>query len=93
MNFQETKRRDFLRVMAAGATGILIGDSRIASANASTLLKIRKPFHGAVLNRNMGQEVKSGLKICVEGDAPLGDRVTVNGVPALRTGITFSAGR
>ena len=91
MIFPDTKRRDFLRVMAAGAAGVVIGNSRVFSAGASTLLKIREPFHGAVLNRNLGEEVTGGLKICVEGDAPQGERVTVNGAAALRAGITFSA--
>jgi hypothetical protein len=91
MIFPETNRRDFLRVMTAGAAGVIIGNSQVASAGASAQLKIREPFHGAVLNRNLGEEVKDGLKICVEGDAPLSDRVTVNGGPALRSGTTFSA--
>jgi hypothetical protein len=44
-----------------------------------------------VLNRHHGQVVDGGLKILVEGEAPLRDRVTVNGTPAQRAGAQFTA--
>ncbi len=52
---------------------------------------IKEPFHGAVINRRMGQEIPGGLKIRVSGEAPPQDRVTVNGVPANRDGKGFNA--
>lgn len=55
------------------------------------MLKIDFPFHGAVLNRHHGQLVDGGLKIIVQGEAPLRDHVTVNGIPAHRAGTRFSA--
>jgi hypothetical protein len=55
------------------------------------MLNIEEPFHGAVLNRHHGQTVDGGLKITVTGEAPLRDRVTVNGAPAQRAGAQFSA--
>ena len=55
------------------------------------MLKIISPFHGAVLNRRHGRASPAGLTITVSGDAPLGDRVTVNGVMARRAGTTFTA--
>ncbi|MDH7569800.1 MAG: hypothetical protein QHJ73_09470, partial [Armatimonadota bacterium] len=53
------------------------------------MFRIDYPFHGAILNRRHGEEVEGGLKIAVTGDAPLNDRVSVNGVPALRSGGKF----
>ena len=55
------------------------------------MIRIESPFHGAVLNRHHGQVVDGALKILVEGEAPLRDRVTVNGTPAQRAGAPFTA--
>lgn len=55
------------------------------------MLKIDKPFHGAILNRRHGQEVDGGLEIQVRGAASLRDRVTVNGAPAQRAGTEFTS--
>jgi hypothetical protein len=52
-------------------------------------MQIHEPFHGAVLNRRHGQQVSGGLKIQVHGEAPLGDRVVVNGSPARREAARF----
>ena len=52
---------------------------------------IEEPFHGAVLNRRHGKEVRDGLEIRVSGRAPLRERVTVNGEPARRSGNEFTA--
>ncbi|MEW6357394.1 MAG: hypothetical protein AB1696_13775 [Planctomycetota bacterium] len=56
------------------------------------MIRIEKPFHGAVLNRRHGQEVNGGLQIEVAGEAPLWDKVMVNGQVAHRAGGRFSAG-
>ena len=53
------------------------------------MLRIEKPFHGAVLNRRHGEESNDGLKIRVCGTAHLLDRVTINGVTAQRSGKKF----
>lgn len=87
----KTKRRGFLKAAAAGTAGVILGNPMAASGGASTLLKIDQPFHGAVLNHRHGQAVDGGLKIQVSGQAPLGDRVTVNGTLARRTGDRFSS--
>ena len=85
----KTNRRGFVK--AAGAAAIGLGISQNARARAPELLRIDEPFHGAVLNRRHGQETDGGLKIRVTGEAPLDDRVTVNGAPAERAGYQFSA--
>ena len=53
------------------------------------MLKIEKPFHGAVLNRRHGKQTDEGLTIQVTGEAPLLDEVEVNGVAAGRAGTRF----
>lgn len=53
------------------------------------MFRIETPFHGAVLNRHHGQQTDSGLTVPVRGQAPLRDRVTVNGTPARREGTAF----
>ena len=55
------------------------------------MIRIQEPVHGAVLNRRHGQTAGAGLRIPVRGEAPLGDRVTVNGAPARRAGTRFEA--
>jgi len=55
------------------------------------MLRITEPFNGAVLNRRHGQATDSGLRIPVRGEAPLRDRVLVNGMPAQRAGTGFTA--
>ncbi|MBI5394957.1 MAG: hypothetical protein HZA91_06625 [Verrucomicrobia bacterium] len=55
------------------------------------MLKITEPFHGAVVNRRHGEASDGGLKIIVRGEAPLRDKVTVNGQPAQQAGAAFSA--
>jgi len=55
------------------------------------MVKIESPFHGAVLNYRHGKQTTNGLTIEVTGEAPLWDRVTINGVEAKRTGLRFSA--
>lgn len=87
------KRREFIRsATALTAGGIMFGDAKSSFANSSsipTLIKIDTPFHGAILNSNHGIEVDNGLKIRVEGEAPLGSTVTVNGTPAKLSGTKF----
>jgi len=55
------------------------------------MLKIRFPFHGAVLTHRNGVQDANGLTIEVKGIAPLGEAITVNGIPAKRSGERFSA--
>jgi hypothetical protein len=88
MGNRTTRRREFLRTVAAGAGGVMVAGS---VARAAGLLRIHEPFHGAVLHHRLGQGVEGGLKITVTGDAPLGERVTVNGTTARRAGARFSA--
>ena len=73
------RRRHFLKAAAASTAGIVLGGPTIAQAGRSPTLVIEEPFHGAVLNRRHGAEVDGGLKIPVSGQAPLSQRVTVNG--------------
>lgn len=53
------------------------------------MLRIEEPFHGAILNRRHGQEIDGGLKIKIRGEAPLRDRITVNGITAQHKGREF----
>jgi hypothetical protein len=82
-------RRQFLQAVTA-MTGITLGQSR-ASGQTGPALRIDEPVHGAVLHRRQGQPVEGGLKIAVSGQAPVRDRVTVNGIPAQRAGESFRA--
>ena len=88
---QPIRRRNFLKATAAGTAGIVLAVPSIARARPSPPLAIEEPFHGAVLNRRHGKEVDGGLKIRVSGQAPLGERVTVNGVPVKRAGTRFTS--
>ena len=54
------------------------------------MVRIAEPFHGAVLNSRFGKAVEGGLRIPVRGQAPIRDRVTVNGQPTRRAGTEFS---
>jgi len=53
------------------------------------MLKIQEPFHGAVLNHRHGKQTAKGLAIRVSGEAPDGERVTLNGQPTRRSGKQF----
>lgn len=86
-----TRRGLFKAAAAAGAAGIVLGRPAAASAGYRALVSIDEPFHGAVLNHRHGKAVDGGLQIEVRGEAPLRDRVTVNGVPARRKGTAFAA--
>ena len=55
------------------------------------MVRITEPLHGAVLNHRHGQSVEGGLRIAVRGQAPIRDRVAVNGQPARRAGHGFEA--
>ena len=55
------------------------------------MVRITYPFHGAVLNHRHGQAAEGGLRIQVRGEAPLRDRVLVDGQPACRAGREFTA--
>jgi len=49
---------------------------------ALAMLRIEKPFHGAVVNHRWGVQDDKGLKLTVTGQAPPYGTVTVNGTPA-----------
>ncbi len=91
MKKSATTRRNFLQTTAAGAVGIVLARPKILAARASGSIGIDEPFHGAVLNRRHGKQVSGGLEIQVSGQAPLRDRVTVNGTPARREGTRFTS--
>ncbi len=89
----EMRRRSFLLTAAAGATGSIwaMGGASPSAVETSGRLKILQPFHGAVLNHRHGKQAGDGLAIRVAGEAPPGDRVTVNGLQCRREGNRFSA--
>jgi len=91
MKGQAVERRGFLRTTAVGAAAFLWGSRGKVLAQGSTPIRIEEPSHGAVLNCRHGQEIAGGLKIRVAGQAPPGDRVTVNGMVAQREGSRFAA--
>jgi hypothetical protein len=88
---EPASRRKFLQVAAAAASGVLIASARAARAGTAEPMRVVAPFHGAVLNRRTGKEIDGGLKIPVEGEAPLRDVVTVNGARAARAGTRFQS--
>ena len=53
------------------------------------MVRIREPFHGAVLNHRHGTQSADALTIRVRGEAPPGHRVLVNDVEARRAADTF----
>jgi len=61
------------------------------AAQSPVTLKIREPYHGAVLNHRHGTQSAEGLRIRVCGDTPANARVTVNGAKAEQSGGRFSA--
>ena len=69
----------------------MLGTTLRALGGAVEPMRIIEPFHGAVLNRRLGVEVPHGLRIRVSGEAPVRDRVTVNGGLAHREGQRFTA--
>ena len=82
-------RRQFLHQAAAGTIAAALSGRNMASAQTSGPIQITEPFHGAVLNHRHGEQAKGGLGIRVLGQAPLRDKVTVNGSPAQREGTGF----
>jgi hypothetical protein len=84
-----TTRRKFLQSAAAGSLGISLARQKIVSAGVFESIRIEEPFHGAILNQRHGKVVNDGLKIRVSGQAPLRDRVKVNGSPTQRAGTRF----
>ena len=90
MNEAATTRRVFLQTVTAGIAGVVLHSAGARSAEPATAMKIEEPFHGAVLNRRHGEVVDGGLKIRISGQAPPNDSVTVNGIPAQRSGSRFN---
>jgi hypothetical protein len=84
-------RRNFLCTAAAGTAAIALTKPTRTSAGVFETVRIEEPFHGAVLNRRHGEKINDGLKIPISGQAPLRDRVTVNGQPTKRAGSDFSS--
>ena len=84
-------RRSLLRTTAAGTAAVALSRPMCVSAGAFQSVMIEEPFHGAVLNRRHGRQDEGGLRIRVSGQAPMRDRVTVNGSPAQRAGTKFTA--
>ena len=91
MKEESISRRRFVRSVATGTSGLLLGSTLGAPGGAAEPLRIVEPFHGAVLNHRLGEKVPGGLKIRVSGLAPAGDRVTVNGSTARREAGRFTA--
>ena len=95
MNREWNGRRHFLKTAGLGAGGLLLGmPTAFADSAASTNAKgprIETPFHGAVLNRRHGTKVADGMIVRVAGRAASGEKVTVNGRPARRSGQQFEA--
>jgi hypothetical protein len=91
MKTNSITRRRFVHTVATSASGLVLGNAMSALAGTSKPIRITEPFHGAVLNRRMGEQVPGGLKIRVSGDAGLHERVTVNGRPAHCEGERFTA--
>ena len=86
MQTQRTSRRAFLGTTAI-VGGAILGERLEAAAPVGPSIHIEEPFHGAVLNRRLGQPTAEGLKILVSGTAAEASRVTVQGQPAeLRSG-------
>jgi hypothetical protein len=84
-------RRQFVKTAAVGGAGILLRPELGALASSSEPMRIEEPFHGAILHERVAKEVAGGLKVQVSGQAPIKDRVTVNGVTANRAGSRFAA--
>lgn len=87
-------RREFLQVAGAGSAMVVLGARNGPTSWASEVateteenrpVYILKPFHGAVLNHRHGQSTPEGLRIAVQGRAPAGWQVRVNGQAANRT--------
>ena len=91
MNNESISRRRFVRAVSTGTSSLVLGSTLRVFGDAVEPLRIIEPFHGAVLNRRLGEEVPAGLKIRVNGEASVRERVTVNGCLAHREGKRFTA--
>ncbi len=92
MQANRIKRRNFLQSATTLAGAIIIGGFKNSSAISKCtpgFVRIESPFHGAILNHRHGKEIDGGLKIGVEGEAPMDTRIIVNGVTAKRAGRKF----
>lgn len=89
------RRRNFIKQASLLAGGSIVkGSDKFNmgdSSGISNLIKIKEPFHGAILNYNLGELTDEGLRIEVKGEAPLLSTVTINGHLAYREGTTFRA--
>lgn len=89
-NEAATTRRVFLQAAMAGFAGAALHSAGARSTERATSLRIDEPSYGAVLNHRHGEAVDSGLKIRMSGQAPLNESVTINGIPAQRSGTRFN---
>jgi len=90
MSTQTVTRRRFLKTTTFAA-GAAAAGYRVRARDDSGSVRIDRPFHGAVLNRHHGRTVDGGLEITVQGAAPAGRQITVNGAPARMNGGRFEA--
>ncbi len=93
MRYNKINRRKLLQSAAAGAAWGYCGfaGTPAMAAESAPAVKIRDPFHGAVLNHRHGKQTAEGLTIRVCGEARPGDRVTINGAPCRVEGKRFDA--
>jgi len=86
-------RRSFLQAAGGSlAAGAFAGSSAWGAAQTpQATIQIDEPYHGAVLNRHHGTLAADGLEIMVQGRAPTGIPISVNGVPAERIAERFQA--
>ncbi len=80
-----------MKTTVLGASGIVLNQTPQTYGGTSESMRIAEPVHGAILHHGLGVAVEGGLKIRVRGEAPLRDRVTVNGTSATRVGTHFDA--
>jgi len=91
MQEHRISRRNLLRATAAGTGALALRRPIRVLAGQVQPLRIEEPFHGAVLNRRHGNKLNGSLKIRVSGQAPLHDKVTVNGSLAKCEGANFTS--
>ena len=84
------QRRDFLLSAAAVSAGLGFTRPAVARTAAGDRIAIEEPFHGAVLNHRHGRQSDEGLSIAVGGRVSGPGQVSINGVPARRSGDRFT---
>lgn len=89
---RHSSRRDFLKGTLAGSAAGVLGMLEIGSfaQDGTDRLRILRPAAGAVLCHKDGKEDAESLTIRVEGTAPEGEEVFVDGARATRSGTDFT---